>query len=231
VATQHLPAPLLHIVGRDATVTTIAAQLRERRFVTIVGPGGIGKTTVALAVVESAAGGYRDGARFIDLSLVADLRLVPGALASALGIAVTAQNPIAGLTAGLAGKDMLVVLDNCEHVIEAAASLAEGIVRGAAGVHVLATSREPLRAAGERILRLGPLDLPATSSGHTAAEAIRYAAVQLFVERAGASDEEFRMNDADTALVIDICRRLDGIALAIELAAGRVNVFGLRGLA
>ena len=198
---------------------------------TIVGPGGIGKTTVALAVAETAAGGYRDGARFVDLSLITDPRLVASALAAALGLAITSQNPLPGLVAALAGKDMLVVLDNCEHVIEAAAALAEGIIRGAGGVHVLATSREPLRAAGERVYRLGPLDLPSTSTGLTAEEAMRFPAVQLFAERATASDDGFEMADADTALVIDICRRLDGIALAIELAAGRVGVFGLRGLA
>jgi predicted ATPase/DNA-binding winged helix-turn-helix (wHTH) protein len=228
---HHLPASLVHIIGRDETVASVTTQLRERRFVTIVGPGGIGKTTVALAVAETAGGGYRDGARFVDLSLVTDLRLVPGAFASALGLAVTSQNPIAGLAAALATRDMLVVLDNCEHVIEAAAALAEAIVRGAGGVHVLATSREPLRAAGERVYRLGPLDLPSTSTGHTAEEAMRFPAVQLFVERASASDSGFEMDDADTALVVDVCRRLDGIALAIELAAGRVDFFGLRGLA
>lgn len=229
--TDHLPAALLRIVGRDETVTSLAAHLRERRFVTIVGPGGIGKTTVALAVAEAAGGGYRDGARFVDLSLIADPRLAAGALASALGLAITSQNPLPRLVAALAGKDMLVVLDNCEHVIEAAAILAEGIVRDAPGVHMLATSREPLRAAGERVYRLGPLDLPPTSTGLTAAEAMRFPAVQLFAECAAARDDGFAMADADTALVIDICRRLDGIALAIELAAGRAGVFGLRGLA
>jgi predicted ATPase/DNA-binding winged helix-turn-helix (wHTH) protein len=228
---QHVPASLLHIVGRDETVRSAAAQLRERRFVTLVGPGGIGKTTVALAVAEGTGGSYRDGARFIDLSLVTDLRLVPAALASALGLATAAQDPIAGLAAALASREMLIVLDNCEHVIEAAATLAEGMVRGAPGVRLLATSREPLRATGERIVRLGPLELPPDSTGYSAAEAMRYAAVQLFVERASASDDGFRMDDADTALVIDICRRLDGVALAIELAAGRVSAFGLRGLA
>ncbi len=230
-ASHHRPASLVHVVGRDETVAGVAAQVRERRFVTLVGPGGIGKTTVALAVAESSGAGFRDGTRFVDLSLVADLRLVPGAVASALGLAVAASNPAAGLAAALAGRDMLVILDNCEHVIEAAAALAEAIVRGAGGVHVLATSREPLRAAGERIVRLGPLELPATSVGLTAAEALRYPGVQLFVERAVASDDGFRMEDADVALVVEICRRLDGIALAIELAAGRVSVFGLVGLA
>ena len=159
--------------GATRPSTNVAVQLRERRFVTIVGPGGIGKTTVALAVAETAGGGYRDGARFVDLSLVTDPRLVPGALASALGLAITLPEPAARPRRRLAGKDMLVVLDNCEHVIEAAAGLAEAIVQGAAGVHLLATSREPLRAAGERILRLGPLDLPPTSAGLTASEAMR----------------------------------------------------------
>ena len=149
------------------------AQLSERRFVSIVGPGGIGKTTVALAVAETVSGEHRDGARFVDFSLVTDPRLVPGALATVLGLAITSQNPLPGLLAFLADKDMLIVLDNCEHVIEAAAGLAESLVQGARGVHVLATSREPLRATGERVLRLGPLDLPPTSTGLTAAEALR----------------------------------------------------------
>ena len=126
---------------------------------------------------------------------------------------------------------MLLVLDNCEHVIEAAAVLGEAIISGTGAVHVLATSREPLRATGERVHRLGPLDLPREGAIPAAAEALRYAAVQLFVERAAANDDAFSLADADVALVIDICRRLDGIALAIELAAGRIDVFGLRGLA
>jgi predicted ATPase/DNA-binding winged helix-turn-helix (wHTH) protein len=226
-----LPASLVHIVGRDETVASLAAQLRDRRLVTVVGPGGIGKTTVALAVAEAAGSAYRDGARFVDLSPVTDPRLVPSALASVLGVAITSQNPLPGIVAHLADKEMLLVLDNCEHVIEAAAALAEAVVRGAVGAHLLATSREPLRAEGERVLRLGPLDLPSASTGFTAAEALRFPAVQLFAERAAASDDGFVLNDAGTALAIDICRRLDGIALAIELAAGRVAALGLRGLA
>ena len=190
---HHLPASLLHIIGRDETVASVTTQLRERRFVTIVGPGGIGKTTVALAVAETR-GERPSRRRTLCRPLAGDRPAAgPGRLASALGLAVTSQNPIAGLAAALATRDMLVVLDNCEHVIEAAAALAEGIVRGAGGVHVLATSREPLRAAGERVYRLGPLDLPSTSTGLTAEEAMRFPAVQLFVERA--SGERQRVRD------------------------------------
>src|SRR5262245_52408210 len=126
---------------------------------------------------------------------------------------------------------ILLELDSCDHVIDVAASLAEQVLRGAPGVHMLTTSREALRAQGERVQRLGPLGVPAVSAGLTAAEAMTYPAVQLFAERATESLDTFELTDADAPIVADICRRLDGIALAIELAAGRVDAFGLRGLA
>ncbi len=231
VASDHLPSSTHRIVGRADAINVLTAQLGERRFVSIVGPGGIGKTTVALAVAESAGPRYRDGVRFIDLATVADPHLVAAAAASSLGLGTILQDPMPGILAFLADREMLLVLDNCEHVIEAAAVLSEAIISGAGAVHVLATSREPLRATGERVHRLGPLDLPPEGAIPAAVEALRYAAVQLFVERAAANDDTFSLADADVALVIDICRRLDGIALAIELAAGRIEVFGLRGLA
>src|SRR5262249_38702448 len=124
-----------------------------------------------------------------------------------------------------------LVLDSCEHVIDAAASLAEQVLRGAPGVRILATSREPMRAEGERVLRLSPLGVPAASGGLTAVQAMTYPAIQLFVERATESLDTFELTEADAPVIADICRRLDGIALAIELAAGRVDAFGVRGLA
>src|SRR5262249_51684626 len=160
-----------------------------------------------------------------------DRPLVPSALAFVLGLAIRSDNPISGLVAFLRDKKMLLVLDSCEHVIDAAASLAEQVLRGAPGVHMLTTSREALRAQGERVQRLGPLGVPAMGLGITAAEAMTYPAVQLFVERATESLDTFELTDADARVVADICRRLDGIALAIELAAGRVDAFGVRGLA
>jgi predicted ATPase len=136
-----------------------------------------------------------------------------------------------GLVNFLKHKQMLLVLDSCEHVIEAAAALAEEVLRGAPGVHILATSREPLRAGGERVQRLAPLGLPPDSATLTASTALTFPAVQLFVERAGASLDGFELSDADAPIVANICRSLDGIALAIELAAGRVDAFGIRDLA
>jgi predicted ATPase len=227
----NFPVSLTRMVGRADVVEVIVAQLPKRRFMTVAGPGGIGKTTVALAVADQLRASYRDGVRFIDLAPVTDPRLVPSALASVLGVAIRSDSPIPGLIAFLKDRQMLLVLDSCEHVIEAAAALAEEVFNRAPGMHVLATSREPLRAEGERVQRLLPLEVPVASSRLTADEAVAFSAVQLFVERATASTDEFRLTDDNAAVIADICRRLDGIALAIELAAGRVDVLGVQGLA
>jgi predicted ATPase len=131
----------------------------------------------------------------------------------------------------LKSQELLLVLDNYEHVIEAATNLAEDIFKGAPGVHILATSREPLRAAGERVHRLPPLESAPLSANLRAAEALKFAGIQLFVDRASAVSDAFELTDADAPIIADICRRLDGIPLAIELAAGRIDAFGVRGLA
>jgi len=179
-----LPAQLRRMVGRSDVVAGLSTRLPRQRFVTIVGPGGIGKTTVAVAVAEGLATSYRDGARFVDLAPVANPALVPSALASALGLAILSADSIPNLVAFLRDKHILIVLDNCEHVIEAAASLAEGIVRAAPCVSILATSREPMAAEGEAVQRLAPLEIPPRSRKLTTADALTFPAVQLFVERA-----------------------------------------------
>ena len=229
--THNLPPGLTRMIGRADVVRAIVAQLAERRFITIAGPGGIGKTTVALAAAEELRRSYRDGICFVDLSPIVDPTLAASALASSLGLAVRSDNPMPELVAFLADKRVLMVLDNCERVVGAAAALAEDILNRAAGVHILATSREPLRAAGERVQRLAPLELPPVAAASVAAEMIKYPAIQLFVERATASSDEFRLTDANASIVAEICRRLDGIALAIEIAAGSIDVFGIAGLA
>jgi predicted ATPase/DNA-binding winged helix-turn-helix (wHTH) protein len=228
---QDLPVPLARVVGRSDLVPAIAAQLQRHRFVTIVGPGGIGKTTVAVAVAESLHGSFKDGVRFVDLAPLTDPLLVPSALATLLGVGVRSDKPLPNLIAFLKQKQLLVVLDSCEHVIEAAATLAEEIYGGTKGTHILATSREALRVEGERVHRLSPLTFPTRTAGLRAVEALEFPAVQLFVERAAASLGAFELSEAEAPLVADICRRLDGIALAIEIAASRVDAFGVAGLA
>jgi predicted ATPase/DNA-binding winged helix-turn-helix (wHTH) protein len=226
-----LPISLTRIVGRDDAVAALAAQLPRQRLITIVGAGGIGKTTVALAVAEQSAGAFQHGARFVDLAPLSDPRLVSTALASALGLETRSDDPIPGLIAFLRDRPSLLVLDNCEHVAEAAAAMTAALLKGTAGVHVLATSREPLRAEAEHVHRLTPLRSPPQAARLTAADALAFPAVQLFVERAAAILDGFALSDADAPIVAEICRRLDGIALAIELAAARLDILGVRGLA
>jgi predicted ATPase/DNA-binding winged helix-turn-helix (wHTH) protein len=228
---QDLPPPLARMVGRSEITVSLAAQLSEHRFVTIVGPGGIGKTTVALAVADALIAKFKGRVYFVDLAALSDPSLVASTLASALGVAVRSENPTRALVSFLKDKEVLIVLDSCERVIEAAASLAESAFNGARRTHILATSREPLRVEGERVHRMPPLASPPSSARITAAEALAFPAVQLFVERAAASLDAFELTDADAPVVADICRRLDGIALAIEIAAGRADAFGIAGLA
>jgi predicted ATPase/DNA-binding winged helix-turn-helix (wHTH) protein len=226
-----MPAPLARIVGRSDIVPALGVQLQQHRFVTIVGPGGIGKTTVAVAVAENLLDSFQDGVRFVDLAPLSDPLLVPSTLAAQLGVVVRSDNPLPTLIAFLREKRLLVVLDSCEHLIEAAASVAEAIFNGTKGTHILATSREILRAEGERVHRLSPLTFPINTAGLKAADALDFSSVQLFVERAAASLGSFELSDAEAPLVAEICRSLDGIALAIEIVASRVDAFGVAGLA
>lgn len=227
---HNLPAPLSRMLGRADVVRSLVDELGQRRFLTLVGPGGIGKTTVALAVADAKGPSLRNGARFLDLTTTTDPARLPASLASVLGFAVRPDDPVQSLISYLRDKDILLVLDSCEHAIETAAALAEKLLRGAPGVRILATSREPLRADGERVRRLAPLGVPAASAGITADKALAYPGVQLFVERASVSLDGFELTDADAPIVAEVCRRLDGIPLAIELAAARVDTFGVKGL-
>jgi predicted ATPase/DNA-binding winged helix-turn-helix (wHTH) protein len=225
-----LPALLSRVVGRDEIIFALTTQLARRRFTTIVGPGGIGKTTVAVAVAGRARASYKDGAWFVALASVSDPDLVPSAVGGALEVHPAGGNHTRALAAWLRDKTALLVLDSCEHVIGAAAALAEMLLKAAPGVSILTTSREPLRAEGETLHRLAALELPANPV-MCATEALRYSAVQLFNERATAALDGFVIADSDVPAVLEICRRLDGIPLALELAAARVGAFGVRDLA
>jgi predicted ATPase/DNA-binding winged helix-turn-helix (wHTH) protein len=228
---HNLPIAMKRMIGRDEAVAALVSRLSRQRLVTVVGPGGIGKTTLALAVAERMIADYEDGVWLVDLAPLSDPRLVPSAVSTVLGVEIRTENPLPGLVAALRNKRMLLLLDNCEHVIDAAAILAAAVLSGVPGVNILATSREPLGIAGEREHRLAPLDSPPTSSGLTAAEAAAFPAVQLFVERVTAIVEDFALTDANAPLIVEICQRLDGLPLAIEFAAPRVEVLGVEGLA
>jgi len=229
--THNLPVLPTRIVGRSEHIEALIHKLREWRFVTLLGPGGVGKTTLALAVAEVELAQFPDQVCFVNLAPLSDAALVPSSVASELGCSTRSDHPLEQLIGFLAKKKILLVLDNCEHVIGAAATLAEGIFESAPGVYILATSREPLHAAGEHVYRLPPLGLPPGSHTVSAADALGYPAIQLFVERAKAVVDEFELNDRNASIVSEICRRLDGIPLAIEMAASRVSVFALNELA
>src|SRR6266699_2232582 len=232
LATAHnLPLAVTRMIGREEAVASLVSRLSRERLLTIVGAGGIGKTTVALAVAERMIADYEHGVWLVDLAPLNDPRLVPSAVATVLGLEVHTENPLPGMVAALRDRRMLLLLDNCEHVIDAAASLAAAVLTGVPRVSILATSREPLGVAGEHEHRLRPPGSPPTSSGLTAAEAAASPPVQLFVERVTATVEDFALTDANVAPVVEICQRLDGLPLAIEFAAPRVEVLGVEGLA
>jgi len=228
---QKLPPRLTRMVGRDDTVRALAQQLQVWRFVSIVGSGGVGKTTVAISVAHALVDGFHDAVFFIDLAALTDPQLVSTAVASAVGYMAPTLDPLVSLLAFIGDKKILLVLDNCDHVIGVAAALAERVVSEAPEAHILATSREALRVEGEHVHRLYSLDSPPEDAGLTALEALRYPAAQLFMERAAASGYGAALSDIDAPIVARSCRRLDGVALAIELAASHVGSLGIRGTA
>ncbi|MBI4922301.1 MAG: winged helix-turn-helix domain-containing protein [Devosia nanyangense] len=229
-ANHNLPTAATRIIGRQSAIETIGVELRESRLVSIVGPGGIGKTTVALAVAEESLGGPRDGVWLVDLSTLRDADLVANAIATIIGLPAHSANTLEALAHYVRDKDMLLILDSCEHVIDGAAACVDRIIATAGKVRVLATSREPLRLTGERVRRLPGLATPDETHALSASEALTFPAVQLFVDRATDRDETFALSDADAPTTAEICRRLDGLALAIELAATHVDTLGPRGL-
>ena len=220
------------LVGRADELQAIYAQCARTRLLSIVGPGGIGKTALALAVAdaEAATARFADGVLLADLAGLSDAACVVDAVADAAGLRLPLSGRLAALCSGLARRRLLLVLDNCERAVEGAAALASALLQQAAGIHMLVTTREPLDVHGERIHWLDALRTPEHALDDTRA-AMAYAGVQLFVERARANDDRFVLDQANAGDVCRLCRHLDGIPLAIELAAARVEALGVGALA
>jgi predicted ATPase/DNA-binding winged helix-turn-helix (wHTH) protein len=228
VESSNLPPALARMVGRDDVVLEIHAALQKQRLTTILGAGGMGKTTVALAVGHLALPDFADAVFFVDLSTVGDTQQAMGAIASAVGLDPQSLNSKEGLLDVLRPRRALIILDSCERLSEGIAEIANGLLRGVRNIHMLATSREMLQVAGERVFHLSSLESPPERPGLTASEVLLYPAVQLFVERISARAGDFSLSDDEAPVVAAICRKLDGIALAIELAAGSAANFGVR---
>jgi len=228
---HNLPARLARMVGRDEVVKALRAQVGRRRLVSIVGPGGIGKTAVSLSVAEAACEDFEHGARFVDLAPLSDPGAVEAALSAALAVTGPAGDALPTLHAFLRERELLLVFDNCEHVVEPVARLCEALLREAPRLHILTTSREALNAESEWVHRLAALRTPEPADALGVEQALEYPAVLLFVERAMANADSFVLAEGNLHWVRQVCGRLDGMPLAIELAAARIASLGVQGLA
>jgi predicted ATPase/DNA-binding winged helix-turn-helix (wHTH) protein len=225
------PKPVSELIGRDAEVDEVLRLAGAHRLVTLTGAGGIGKTTLALALARELRPHFPDGVWLAEFSALADPGLVPATVAAAVGLDVGGGEASAQRVAqALAGRRLLLVLDTCEHVIDAAAAMAEAALGAGSALHIIVTSREPLRAGGEWVYPVQPLAVPALDLAADD-DPLRYGAVRLFTERARAAERHFAPDRRLMAIIIAICRQLDGIPLAIELAAARASALGIEALA
>lgn len=221
----NLPAETTSFVGRRAELAELRKKLGEARLVSVVGPGGVGKSRLAIRIATGLGRGFPQGAWWVELAEVRDPVLVSNAVMAALDLRDQAAiEPLPLLLSYLRDKKLLLVLDNCEHLLAAAGQLVSDMLRAAPGLRVIATSREPLTVTGEHVLPLPPLDLPSAQTDATLAELGRNEAVMLFTERAAAASGAFELTSLNQAAVVNLCRRLDGLPLAIELAAVRTRV-------
>jgi predicted ATPase len=222
---HHLPVHLTSFVGRQQEQAEVVRLLAGTRLLTLIGAGGVGKTRLALRVAASLLDDYADGVWAVELAPLGDEALVPGAVAAALAIREVPGQPLTDtLATALSAKRLLLVLDNCEHLVAACAALVERLLRACPQVRVLATSREALAVAGETAWRVPSLSLPDSADGAASESLIRSEAIALFVERARAVLPSFALSGDNGPAVAEVCWRLDGMPLAVELAAARVTL-------
>ncbi|HSS62027.1 MAG TPA: LuxR C-terminal-related transcriptional regulator [Candidatus Limnocylindrales bacterium] len=224
----NLPAEATSFVGRRRELGEIRSKLGAARLVSLVGPGGVGKTRLAIRAASELGRGFGAGAWLVELAEVRDPALVSNAVAAALDLRdQTATEPLAIVLGYLKDKHLLLVVDNCEHVLDAASRVVTEVVKGAPGVHVIATSREPLSAPGEHLIPVPPLELPQAHAAEPLAQVLQNEAAMLFTTRAAAASGSFELTASNQSAVADLCRRLDGLPLAIELAAVRTRVLSV----
>jgi predicted ATPase/DNA-binding winged helix-turn-helix (wHTH) protein len=226
LAQTNITAPLSALVGRETAASELSELLSARRLVTLTGPGGIGKTRLAIEVARIVLPSLPSGAWVTELAPLTDPKLVAGTIATALRVSLGSNDDIIECLKALSSGAMLIVLDNCEHVIDVVAHLAERMLRHIPSLHILATSRESLGAEGEYVYHVPPLEAPPEGL-EDAKQIPQFSAVQLFSKLANAADPNFLLSDETIATAGTICRRLDGIPLAIELAAARVETLGV----
>ena len=224
----NLPAETASFVGRHRELGEVRKKLTEARLVSLVGPGGVGKTRLAVRIATGLGRGFSGGAWLVELAEIGDPALVGQAVMTALNLRdQAAAEPLALLLAYLRDQELLLVVDNCEHLLGAAAQVVTEVLRAAPGVRVIATSREPLSVAGEHVVPVPPLELPAPGATEPLARLRQNEAVMLFMQRAAAASGGFELAASNRAAVVDLCRRLDGLPLAIELAAVRTRVLSV----
>jgi predicted ATPase/DNA-binding CsgD family transcriptional regulator len=224
----NLPAEQTSFIGRRHQVQEVKSALSRARMVTLVGPGGVGKTRLALRSATDLQRGIADGVWLVEFASLRDPELVTKAVMTSLGLRdQSSQWPVTRLIEYVAAKQLLLVLDNCEHLVDATAVLADALLREAPSLRILATSRQPLGVAGEAVLHVGPLSVPEADERLAPDRIVQSEAVALLVERARDAGAAFEVNPANRAAVVELVRRLDGIPLAIELAAVRLRTLGL----
>ncbi|TMG41695.1 MAG: LuxR family transcriptional regulator, partial [Chloroflexi bacterium] len=221
----NLPAETTSFIGRRRELAELRKTLSTARLVTLVGPGGVGKSRLAIRIATDLGRGFSGGAWLVELAELQDPALVSNTFLAALDLRDQgATKPSALLLSYLQDKELLLVVDNCDHLLGATAPLVTDLLRGAPGLRVLATSREPLSVPAEHVVPIPPLDLPSAHAGESLTLLGQNEAVMLFTERAAAASGTFELTAANQRAVIDLCRRLDGLPLAIELAAVRTRV-------